>query len=113
MLLELAPPVRVTSPPSTAQPGTVVLAKYASVVTTPTLNSFTESSVLWIAVMKPGKLLIRLTCSSDIEPELSMTNRKSTLPQGPLEIGDSGRMPRSKKTGGSVPTEDPAAVESA
>jgi hypothetical protein len=95
-LLESKPLVLTTSPPSTAQPGTAVLPKYASVVITPTLYSSTDSSELWIAEMKPGKLATRLACSSDIEPELSMTNRKSTLPHGPLEIGVSGMMPRSK-----------------
>ena len=96
MLLDWKPPVAVTRPPSTLQPGEAVLAKYASVVTTPTLYSSTESSVPWIAEMKPGKLVTSAACSSDIEPELSMTNRKSTLPQGPFTIGDSGSAPRSK-----------------
>jgi hypothetical protein len=31
--------------------------------------------------MKPGKLAISACCSSPIDPELSMTNRKSTLRQ--------------------------------
>src|SRR5687767_7056952 len=52
----------------------------ASVSTTSTWLSL-AATVLRMVSMKPGKLPISCFCSSAMDPELSITNRKSIFPQ--------------------------------
>src|SRR5690606_27015660 len=61
-------------------------------------------------LMKAGKLATSAACSSPMLPELSITNRKSTLPHSDSSGGASGRL-KSKITGG--PSSLAAEVESA